>query len=461
MASSGKFNTTAYDGRYMTFSWSVASQSIENNTTTISWQLVGGGSGSGYYHARNIKVTIAGEVVYYQGAGSSTNYIKMYVGTVLASGTYTFTHNDDGTRGFTAYAEGGIYSWPVNCKGSGTYELDTIPRASAISCTTANIESNPTITIARHSPVFTHTVIYKFGTLKDTIAEKTTATSITNWTIPESFYSQIPDAKEGWGELYCTTYNGNTEIGTTRCDLIATTDETKCKPTVSVTVVDDNPLTIALTGNKNALIRYGSTAKCTMTATLNKGAGSFVAKTINNVAVSDNTHSFENVETNVFDFYAKDSRGWANSDKEVVATFIPYIKLTADATVYRNDPTSGDATLEIEGNYYKGSFGAKENSLTVEYIDGGKTYIVTPTIKDNKYSVKVALTGYDYRESFEIEVVVYDKVSYISKTLTLLKGIPVFDWGENDFNFNVPVTINGVNILEKLAYLEELATPKG
>ena len=138
-----------------------------------------------------------------------------------------------------------------------------------------------------------------------------------------------------------------------------------------------------------------------------------------------------------------------------------YIPLTANATIYRNDPTSGKATLEVEGIYYNGSFGAQENSLTIEYIEGGKTYIVTPTIKDNKYSAKVALTGYDYAEAFSFEVVVYDKATYITKPLTLPKGIPVFDWGENDFNFNVPVTINGVNILEKLAELEELVAAKG
>ena len=40
MALSGSFNTTAYSGRYLTFSWT-ATQNVAANTSTISWRLVG------------------------------------------------------------------------------------------------------------------------------------------------------------------------------------------------------------------------------------------------------------------------------------------------------------------------------------------------------------------------------------------------------------------------------------
>lgn len=411
-------------------------------------------------------VILDGVTVHSQAKSWDKQYSIADYGTLtLASGTTTITHSEDGSKTISVYyaieMDAASYT-PGNLSDSDTMQLVQIPRASGISCTTANIESNPTITVSKASTGFTHTITYQFGALKDTIVEKSSATSITTWTIPASFYAQIPDAKTGEGILTCTTYNGNTQIGQPQtCKLSVTTDETKCKPTVKGTVVDDNPITVALTGNKNALVRYRSTAKCTMEATLNKSAGSFLAKTINNVAISGDELTIENVETNVFEFYAKDSRKWDNLDKEVATPFVLYIPLTANATIYRNDPTSGKATLEVEGIYYNGSFGAQENTLTIEYIEGGKTYIVTPTIKDNKYSAKVALTGYDYAEAFSFEVVVYDKATYITKPLTLPKGIPVFDWGENDFNFNVPVTINGVNILEKLAELEELVAAKG
>lgn len=461
MASSGSLLTNGWyssskgDYVYLEFAWSVSGTSIENNQKTIYWELRGKRASSGYVNAGGFKVVIDGDTVY----SKSTDYrIELRNGTVIASGSKTLTHNGDGTRSFSVYIEGGVYTYAVNCTGSKSFDLDTIPRASSISCTTANIESNPIITISRASSSFIHSVTYQFGTLSGTVTTRTSATSITNWTIPASFYGQIPNNKEGWGTLTCTTYSGNTLIGTSVCEFTVTTDETKCKPTVSGTVLDENTTTVSLTGDPHALVRYCSQANCTMVATLNKSAGSFLAKTINNVVTEDDELIIPNVETNVFDFYAKDSREYFNTDKVVVPTFIPYIKLTNDATIYRDDPTSGNATLKIEGNYFNGNFGAADNSLIVQYrLEGEEKYAtVTPTIKDNKYSATVSLTGLDYTKAFNFEVVAADKLMLVTKPLTLQKGIPVFDWGEDDFNFNVPVTINGVNILDKLAELEHL-----
>lgn len=458
--SSGWYSTSYGDYVYLEFVWEVSGKpSIENNTTTISWKLrcSRASTRAGYIMAGGFNVVIDGNTVY----SKSTDYrIELRRGDVIASGSKTIAHNADGTRSFSVSIQGALYRYAVNVTGSKTFTLDTIPRASSISCTTANIESNPTITISSASASFTHTIEYWFGTLKGKIAEKTSATSITNWTIPAEFYTQIPNAKTGVGTLTCTTYNGSTQIGNPQtCELSVTTDETKCKPTVSGTVVDTNDATIALTGNKDMLVRYQSTALCTLSATLNKSAGSIKTKTINNTAISGNTLSILNVETSTFDFYAKDSREYFNSDKVVMPTakFIAYIPLTSVATIYRDDPTSGKATLKVEGNYFNGSFGAKGNTLTIQYRQGDGAYVsVTPTIKNNEYSATVSLSGLDYTKAFKFEVVVSDKLNTITKPLTLQKGIPVFDWGEEDFNFNVPVTINGVNILEKLAELERL-----
>lgn len=332
------------------------------------------------------------------------------------------------------------------------YNLAVDPSASAISCTTANIGSNPIITIGSASSSFTHTIEYWFGTLKGTIATKTTATSITSWTIPESFYTQIPNNKIGEGKLICTTYSGSTPVGeSTTCKLLVTTDETVCKPTVSGTVIDINPTTFAVTGDPHILVKFCSTAHCVINVTLNKNAGSVLAKTISNTAIAEADKSLiiPNVETGVFDFYAKDSREYYNTDK-VIKTLIPYVKLSNDAEIQRSDPTSGNATLRIKGNYFNGNFGASANTLEVKYRQGnsGEYTIVTPTITNNEYSANVSLTELDYTKSFSYEVVVTDKLNSVTKKLTLQKGIPIFDWGENDFNFNVPVTINNVPIAD-------------
>lgn len=421
----------------------------ENNSTTVTARLYYRRTNSGYTTSGTGAFTITINGTTFSQSGVSLEISSGWVEAMSAS--VSVLHNADGSKSVAISATGSLPPTSLtstNC--GGTITLPSIPRASTISCTAADIESYPTIRIDSKSPNFTHTVTYRFGSLTGTIKEKTSATSITDWKIPADFYAQIPNAKTGWGILTCTTYSGGTPIGDpTTCDLYVTTDEGKCKPTVSGTVVDTNDQTTAITGNPDILVRYCSTALCTINATLNKNAGSIPLKTINNVSVTGNTLEIPNVGTNIFEFYAQDSRGYFNSDKKE-KTLVPYVRLTNDAEIHRDDPTSGNATLTIEGNYYNGNFGSVDNTntLTVTYqIEGDeKPTTVTPTIKDNEYSVTVSLTGLEYTKAFNCEVVVKDRLNTVTKQLTLQKGIPVFDWGENDFNFNVPVFIMSVEM---------------
>lgn len=266
MASSGSFNTTAYSGRYLQFSWSETSQSVTNNTTTISWTLKGAGGDSTWYYTRNIKVTIAGETVY--DFPQSKGKIQLKNGTLVASGSYTFTHNDDGTKSFTAYAEAGIYNYAVNCTGSKTFTLDTIARASQPSCVTwpnhtQNVgEFGDTISIHmnRKSSAFTHTVRYAFGTQSGTIA--TGVTTGTTWTIPLSFMNLIPDSVSGSGTIYVDTYNGSTKIGTKWCGFTATVPAS-VKPSCSCALEDITGVDDKLGSPVQSLSRI----KATVTAT--------------------------------------------------------------------------------------------------------------------------------------------------------------------------------------------------
>lgn len=124
--SSGSFNTTSAEGRYLTFNWSVDNTNIASNYKEIYWSLVGAGA-SGFVTCGNFKVVIDGETVY-----SSSSRINVYVGTVIASGKKKIYHNTNGTRSFSASVEAGIYDIAVNCRGSGSWELPTIPRYAKI-----------------------------------------------------------------------------------------------------------------------------------------------------------------------------------------------------------------------------------------------------------------------------------------------------------------------------------------
>lgn len=246
MASNGSFNTSAYsasDGtRFLTFSWTQTSQNITANTTTISWELKGGGTSTQWIALRNVKLVIAGETAYTYG-GDYNTYKKLTKDTVVASGSHTFTHNADGTKTFSASLECAIYTVAVNCSGSQTFTLNTIARASQPSLITypettqnvGNFGATFSIHMNRMSSSFTHTVRYEYGSRTGTIA--TGVTTGTTWAVPLAFMNDIPAATSGSGRIYVDTYNGSTLIGTKYTGFTATVP-TSVVPTCSIALDD-------------------------------------------------------------------------------------------------------------------------------------------------------------------------------------------------------------------------------
>lgn len=140
MANSGSINTSDYNGRYLTLSWSLTGQNPADNTSTISWSLRGAGSApETYYNAGNFKVIINDVTVY-----QSATRIRLYNGTLVASGSLTISHYPDGQKDFNASVEAGIYSVAVNVTGQGSFTLPPITRyATLISATDFTDDQNP------------------------------------------------------------------------------------------------------------------------------------------------------------------------------------------------------------------------------------------------------------------------------------------------------------------------------
>ena len=459
MALSGQVETGGYSfgsngTRTVILKWT-GKQDRDKNQTTISWEAVGGGTYTGDPVVCELRVTIDGDVAFYRDA-TSGNKTNCKIGQVLASGQKVITHNNDGSRRVAMKIEAGIYVWAINKDGSATFDLDTIPRASTIGAADANIGSNTTIVVNRKSTAYTHSIAYKFGSLSGYITadgktssseSKYSATTI-SFAIPTSFYAQIPNAKTGTCTLTIKTYSGSTQIGDPQtCTFTVTAPQSACAPSVSGTVVDSNVTTKALTGDDSKLVRYYSTALCTITAKA-KNSATISEKKIGGAVVSGNTRSISKVEQNTVSFYAKDSRGY-EATANVGFTLIPYVLLTNNSSGQRTDPTSGNAKLTIKGDFYNGSFGAVDNALSVKYRiapSGGSygDYVdVTPTTTGDSYSASVPLSGLDYESEYTIQIVAADKLASVTKTVTIRRGIPVFDWGENDFAFHVPVYMGG------------------
>ena len=428
--------------------WARNSKSDANNTSNITVTLKarrndGYPSYGAYnnYGNNTIRLTVGGSVKVNNTAANID--LRTSTGVTLATWTGDVAHNTDGTlnlslEGYFYFNTSAASSLP---KGgytvNGTASLDTIPRKSSVTCTDANVGSSAVITISRASSSFRHTLTYSFGSLSGTIASNTESTSV-GWTLPTTFYSQMPK-RTLQGTILCETFDSSgNSLGTNSCNFTATAVD---NVTVSGSVVDTNSTTSALTGDSNKLIKYFSTAKATISASTNNSA-TIISKTINGADVTSEK-IFENCEISSFIFYAKDSRDYSNS-ATVNPDMIQYIKLTNNASATRVTPTGDTINLSISGNFFNGSFGASNNTLTCKYrycISGGTFgdyQTVTATKSGNSYSYSVTLSGFDYQNSYAIEVVVSDELMAVSKSITLLKGTPVFDWGENDFKFNVP-----------------------
>lgn len=371
---------------------------------------------------------------------------------VIASGQITIAHDSDGgkTMPFSVYTPdtrnlSPTYG-PPEIRLTGTWKLTTIPRASSISAINADIGSDTLITISRASSAFTHTVTYKFGSLTGTIAKKTTKTSIP-WTVPTSFYGQIPNAKYGTVTLTCQTYSGSTLLGSKTATFRATADEDTCRPTVSGSVVTVDSLSQTLTGGTAKLIRYVSTARATITATA-KNSATISKRTVNGQELIS-TKDFPAVETGSFAFAATDSRGYTGS-ATVSPEFIQYVPLTLTPTVKRLTPTGDTVRVSIKGNFWAGNFGAVENALTLSYqyqVVGGAFTESVPisgaVISGNTYSVTLDVGEIDYREPYIFRFTAKDKAMTLTQDINLAQGIPVCDWGKFDFRFNVPVEVVG------------------
>ena len=221
-----------------------------------------------------------------------------------------------------------------------------------------------------------------------------------------------------------------------------TADPAQCRPELIAAVVDCNPDTVALTGNDAVLVRGRSTARAFLSAYDRMGANITKINVCGTAFdVAEAVVELPGVTTGVFQFSATDSRGYTTACEETLE-MIPYFDVECHIAAGRNDPTSGACWLDIEGSFYKGSFGAKDNSLTVTYSINNKvidTYTCDPEY--GGFSERIELEGLDYDKSHTIEVTVWDKLSEVTKSVRIQPGIPIFDWGQSDFNFNVPVNM--------------------
>lgn len=428
------------------------SQDIVQNCTSVTVALTITWNGGSYNATGNASGVLTVDDTDYDFTAKFNTDRVSSGSEVIFSKELEIPHMEDGTKSLTCTASFATGTQVGTVTASATKTLTSIPGGSTIGATDANIEATSLISINRKNAEYTHSVAFAFGSLSGYLADgagtitqeevKLTATSLA-FPIPETFYAQIPDDPRGTCTLTVKTYSGESQIGVDRsCTFTVTAAEEKCRPEVYGTVEDSNEATIALTGDKNKLVRGVSNALCKITAEA-KNSASLEKKSIDGTVVAEDMREIAGAENGKILFSATDSRGYSGT-WEVDAEMIAYIKPTLAGTVARTDPTSGNAVLRLKGKCYQGSFGLQENTLRVYCrIDGGEAVELQPEVEENEYSVTANLSGLSYQSAHTITITAEDELLSVEKEFVVGKGIPVFDWSENDFCFHVPVSVMG------------------
>lgn len=496
------------------FDWEVKSQDAVTNASTISWKIIGQntsefpfylGGGYGAGHGLTVRYP-TGEYTFetlqynFVPTYDEVDDVQIPIGsTVLHTGESVIVHQSLGNQEFQArFVYSGLYrvqSWGSENLGSksGSYVSDFIDyivrSVSFLTCPT-EMTDEEIITITYSNPLGDAATLLQAGislTTSDTNMfagyrdiSKTAGSYTFNFTSTElaGMYKVLDDRVDiarlrVFLKSTVPSINGTSETKTEHRDIIVTfkdykpTIDVKLKATDSVTAsaVGNNDGTVFICGvsevyfELNQKVKKGATQKAIWIG--NGGDDKYTS-----------TGTFTNVSTNYFSAYVLDSRGYQVSQEITIGEgdwsayrWVKYFPLTVRVKKGAID-SSGKLTVTITGKFFNGNFGAKSNTFKYQYnirptssgTDNWSSIItVSPsqlTIdNDGNYSYTFTKTGFDYNERYAFTLEAFDEImSEVAETSTVVGAIPVFDWGKDDFNFNVPVTFGAGFVVPNDAY---------
>lgn len=448
---------------YGQIEWWVDSQDIATNTSRV------------------VAHTLVRKSSQYTGTtGTFTGYVS--VGGERSDGSYygevasdwvevayiAKTVQHDSTGNASVYIEGevkgpsGTGLSGHKASGGATVSLPAIPRqASLTSAQDFTDESNPTIGYsnpAGNGVGSLQAAIYSSDEKTAYAAYRNVSKTGKNYTFDlteeerNAIRAAIPNSNSMTVKFYLRCVIGS---NTYYSAIAKTVTIVNGSPVFSPVLEEQNPIVQTLTGNTETLVRYVSNVLVTSNATAVKGASLSRQKITNGFAFSEaSPATFNRVESDTFSFEATDSRNNSASTK-VTKTTIPYVLLTCNIGSDTPD-TDGNFTFGVSGNYYPGNFGAVDNTLTVEYryrVSGqefGEWVAMEFRISGNTYTASAQFTGLDYRATYIFQARAIDKVGTVETAEKPMRSVPVFDWGEKDFNINGDLNVNGdISILGK------------
>lgn len=468
------------------------STSIENNTSTVTWSLVGymgSGGTSAHWYSNNyhtINVNINGKSVY---SLANTTQKAISIGTnatqdnptVIVSGTTTVPHNEDGTKNCACsfsvvYRYSSAFSW----SGSGNVALTNIARATvpSLSVSSAKLGDKVTISLPRASASYTHRIDYEVKSLVSGLAGGGTSGTVTGtsyeWTVPTNLSQYFPSERSTTVTFTVTTYNGTKQVGTPQT------------ATLKVEVPDYTPTisNVSITDPKGYLNTYGgfvqgkSNANVAITASGKYDSSIIlylanVEKGYNSTSSSITTDTLLNSGTTTATIKVVDSRGYVATTTQNL-TVLPYAApVIASFNAYRCKSAT-DSTADDMGEYI-----AVSHSTSVSSLNSKNTKTVTVQYRQAGATTWNTLSGSIFTASsdkrWEVQLTVTDKFETtianreVSVAYTLLdfnasgKGMAIGKVSEGDiFDVNMDATFRKVmNVTGASTFSSLLTTSNG
>lgn len=419
--------------------------------------------------------------------GTISNGAMLYYGDVLrisASAASNFQLKTLKVNG-SNFTSGNTHT--VSGDVSVTTTAQALASVISVGSASTTLGGSIAITVTKYNSNYAHSISWSFaghsgyvtstGGTQSGVA-KYTNTSVT-FSIPTTWGDYIPSASTGVCTLTCKTYettSSSTQLGsstTASFNVLATSGSSGPQITLH-TVADTNSTTLALTGSSSRLIKYMSNAECKLSASARHGA-TLKTATMSGVSVmpsgssspttiTEATRTFSSVTTSSFSFEVSDSRGYTASYTTTSSNvvLIDYVMLTCNPEVKRPSGTSTSANLKVSGAFYNGAFnaaGTNTNTLSLSYMyKENDSSVAWPTTWTAISASSITKTGstyttssitidgnFDYQKTYVFRIKAEDgvgnnKLTSITKEILMPTGRPVFDWGQNTFNFNVGIT---------------------
>lgn len=461
MASSGSFETSsasAYVGESwpnrLRVEWN-SSQNITSNTSTISWSVKPvGGSGRRWCQFYNITIVLGGITIASQrnlwgradGQWSTTQYTSDgYGGTPTSfSGSFTLSHDANGQRTLTGSAECAIADSVINSSSYGySVALPTIARASSISVSGNTMGSSLTINIDKASSSFTHTLTWQFGNQTGTIASNTSSSSVT-WTPSINLASQIPNATSGYGTIWCTTFNGGTNVGqkSTNFTLQLPSNITPSISSFTSSIASTNPANCGLYVKNHSTVRWNVSAAGTYGSTIQKcvisGQNLSYTSTSSSTSYSATSSTLTIAGEKTYTVTVTDSRGRTASTtgRITIADYNPPV-ITSISSFRSKANGNLDGSGEYVTHQLTSSFYTLngKNNIKIEAFskkNSDPTYSSSAIIKNDSsntvsYTYTYSNSSFKADTAYDFKIVISDSVGQSATVYTHVgtKNVPI------------------------------------